>query len=188
MVTRLLLTSCVLLVCPYSSFADFTGPVVSILDGDTLEVPHNQHPERIRLSRINCPEKGQAYGNNAKHAARSPWLSYTEPRSNMCPIERGGCWPTAAVRIIACPSCNPIVYRISREHPGRTLLILVRVVSVEERVPKAILFGLPSCSLKRRTCLHALPSAPFNARCDGYGCGCGCRCHGSPPLLDRTKR
>jgi hypothetical protein len=58
------------------------------------------------------------------------------------------------------------------------------VVSVEERVPKPILFGLPSCSLKRRACLHALPSAPFNARCDGYGCGC--RCHGSPPLLDRT--
>jgi len=75
-------------------------------------------------------------------------------------------------------------HRISREHPGRTLLILVRVVSVEERVPKPILFGLPSCSLKRRTCLHVLPSAPFNARCDGYGCGC--RCHGSPPLLDRT--
>ena len=49
--------------------ADFSGPVVSILDGDTLEVLYNQHPERIRLSGIDCPEKGQAYGNNAKHAA-----------------------------------------------------------------------------------------------------------------------
>jgi hypothetical protein len=77
-------------------------------------------------------------------------------------------------------------HRISRVHPGRTLLILVRVVSVEERVPEPILFGLPSCRLKRRTCLHPLPSAPFNARCDGYGSGCGCRCHGSPPLLDRA--
>jgi hypothetical protein len=75
-------------------------------------------------------------------------------------------------------------HRISREHPGRTLLILIRVVSVEERVPKPILFGLPSCSLKRRTCLHALPSAPFNARGDGYGYGC--RRHVSPPLLGRT--
>ena len=40
---------------PYSSFADFTGPVVSILDGDTLEVLHNNHAERIRLNGIDCP-------------------------------------------------------------------------------------------------------------------------------------
>jgi endonuclease YncB( thermonuclease family) len=30
------------------------GPVVSVLDGDTLEVLHHQHPERIRLSGIDC--------------------------------------------------------------------------------------------------------------------------------------
>ena len=35
--------------------ADFTGPVVSVLDGDTIEALHNQHPERIRLSGIDCP-------------------------------------------------------------------------------------------------------------------------------------
>jgi micrococcal nuclease len=40
--------------------ADFTGPVVSVLDGDTIEVLHNTRPERIRLSGIDCPEKGQA--------------------------------------------------------------------------------------------------------------------------------
>ena len=28
---------------------DFSGPVVSVLDGDTLEVLHNNHAERIRL-------------------------------------------------------------------------------------------------------------------------------------------
>jgi micrococcal nuclease len=54
---------------PYSSFAEFTGPVVSVLDGDTLEVLHNQRPEWIRISRIDCPEKGQAYGKRAKQAA-----------------------------------------------------------------------------------------------------------------------
>ena len=45
-----------------------TGPVISVLDGDTIEVVHNTHPERIRLSGIDCPEKGQAYGDNAKQA------------------------------------------------------------------------------------------------------------------------
>ena len=48
---------------------DFTGPVVSVLDGDTIEVLHNQHPTRIRLNGIDCPEKGQAYGQRAKQAA-----------------------------------------------------------------------------------------------------------------------
>jgi micrococcal nuclease len=48
--------------------ADFSGQVVSVLDGDTLEVLNGHHAERIRLNGIDCPEKGQAYGNNAKHA------------------------------------------------------------------------------------------------------------------------
>ena len=35
--------------------------VVSILDGDTIEVLHNNRAERIRLNGIDCPEKGQAF-------------------------------------------------------------------------------------------------------------------------------
>jgi micrococcal nuclease len=54
-------------VCIFA--ATFSGPAVSVLDGDTIEVLHNNRAERIRLSGIDCPEKGQAYGNNAKHAA-----------------------------------------------------------------------------------------------------------------------
>jgi micrococcal nuclease len=54
---------------PKPSLADFTGSVVSILDGDTIEVLYNNRAERIRLSGIDCPEKGQAYGQKAKHAA-----------------------------------------------------------------------------------------------------------------------
>ena len=42
---------------------------VSVLDGDTIEVLHNRRAERIRLSGIDCPEKGQAYGKKAKQAA-----------------------------------------------------------------------------------------------------------------------
>src|ERR1041385_2875334 len=39
------------------AFAGFADPVVSVLDGDTIEVLHNTHPERIRLSGIDCPEE-----------------------------------------------------------------------------------------------------------------------------------
>ena len=49
--------------------ADYTGRVVGVIDGDTLEVLNGHHAERIRLSGIDCPEKGQAYGQKAKHAA-----------------------------------------------------------------------------------------------------------------------
>lgn len=49
--------------------ADFTGKIVRILDGDTIEVLHDNRAERIRLSGIDCPEKGQALGTRAKQAA-----------------------------------------------------------------------------------------------------------------------
>ena len=52
-----------------AALADFTGPVVSVLDGDTIEVLHNTHPEHVRLSGIDCPEEGQAFGNRANQAA-----------------------------------------------------------------------------------------------------------------------
>ena len=46
-----------------------SGHVLAVLDGDTIEVLHNTHAERIRLNGIDCPEKGQAYGKRAKQAA-----------------------------------------------------------------------------------------------------------------------
>jgi endonuclease YncB( thermonuclease family) len=54
---------------PAVAVSEYQGEVVLVMDGDTLEVLHNQHLERIRLSGIDCPEKGQAYGQKAKHAA-----------------------------------------------------------------------------------------------------------------------
>ena len=51
-----------LLLCAPLATADFTGQVIGVLDGDTIEVLHNQHSECIRLIGIDCPEKGQAYG------------------------------------------------------------------------------------------------------------------------------
>ena len=63
---RLLILSVSMLcffISPFSAVLalDFTGPVVSILDGDTIEVLHNKHAERVRFSGIDCPEKGQAF-------------------------------------------------------------------------------------------------------------------------------
>ena len=52
--------TCLILVIYSTVFADFSGPVVSILDGDTIEVLHNRQPERIRLSGIDCPQHGTA--------------------------------------------------------------------------------------------------------------------------------
>ncbi|HJS83439.1 MAG TPA: thermonuclease family protein [Nitrososphaera sp.] len=46
----------------------FTGEVASVLDGDTIEVLHNGKAQRDRLFGIDCPEKGQPFGNNAKQA------------------------------------------------------------------------------------------------------------------------
>ena len=54
---------------PIVTIAGFTGPVVSVLDGDTIEVLRNHYPQHVHLSGIDCPEKGQAFGIRAKQAA-----------------------------------------------------------------------------------------------------------------------
>ena len=48
--------------------SEYQSKVVSIFDGDTIEVLHKHHPERIRLNGIDRPEKGRAYGTRAKQA------------------------------------------------------------------------------------------------------------------------
>lgn len=47
----------------------FTGKVIGIKDGDTFEVLYDGQPERVRLADIDCPEKSQPFGNNAKQFA-----------------------------------------------------------------------------------------------------------------------
>lgn len=54
---------------PAVAVSEYHGKAVHVLDGDTIEVLHNGQAERIRLNGIDCPEKGQAYGQKAKHAA-----------------------------------------------------------------------------------------------------------------------
>ena len=43
-----------------------TAKVISIKDGDTIEVLLNGKPQRIRLAHIDCPEKNQPFGTKAK--------------------------------------------------------------------------------------------------------------------------
>ena len=40
-----------------------------VLDGDAINVLHNQYPERIHRSWIDCHKKDKAYGEGAKQAA-----------------------------------------------------------------------------------------------------------------------
>lgn len=47
----------------------FTGKVTGIKDGDTFEVLYDGQPEKVRLAEIDCPEKSQPFGNNAKQYA-----------------------------------------------------------------------------------------------------------------------
>jgi micrococcal nuclease len=57
-----------------TAFADFTGLVVSILDGDTITVLNDgEEEEDIRLNGIDCPEKNQ--GNKAKQFASNKALN-----------------------------------------------------------------------------------------------------------------
>lgn len=43
-----------------------TGKVVTVKDGDTIDVLLNGKAQRIRLGHIDCPEKNQPYGAKAK--------------------------------------------------------------------------------------------------------------------------
>lgn len=46
--------------------AGFTGTVVGVSDGDTITVLDGQKPRKVRLARIDCPEKAQPFGQRAK--------------------------------------------------------------------------------------------------------------------------
>ena len=44
----------------------FSGKVVGVLDGDTIEVLNQGRSQRVRLSEIDSPEKNQPFGKKAK--------------------------------------------------------------------------------------------------------------------------
>lgn len=54
-----------LLATPANCFS-WPAKVVSVTDGDTIIVLHNNQQKEIRLYGIDCPEKGQSHGEQAK--------------------------------------------------------------------------------------------------------------------------
>ena len=60
---------CHFLAWTAAAFADFSGKVVAVKDGDTLEVMKEDVAVQVRLYGIDCPEKGQALGQREKQFA-----------------------------------------------------------------------------------------------------------------------
>jgi len=47
------------------AWADFTGKVVAVADGDTITVLRDHVQVKVRLNEIDAPEKKQAFGNRS---------------------------------------------------------------------------------------------------------------------------
>jgi hypothetical protein len=116
-----------------------------------------------------------------QHASRVHVAHAVTTRISLYPrMVDGGC--NMLVHRGSAKHCLPVLepQRIPLEHTRRPLLILGRVISMEESILEPLRFGAPFCNLQWRTHPRALLSTPFNARCDGF-VRIG---HGSPPLLD----
>lgn len=48
-----------------------SGQVIKVRDGDTIEILYEGKPLVIRLAHVDCPEKKQPFGNNAKQFTAS---------------------------------------------------------------------------------------------------------------------
>ena len=64
--TSLILSVLTLSICLPVSAEEFSGKVVGIIDGDTIDVMHLGKAERIRLHGVDCPEIDQPFGKDAK--------------------------------------------------------------------------------------------------------------------------
>lgn len=56
------------LTLTYPAYADFTGKVVAVADGDTLTVLRDREQIKVRLVEIDAPEKKQAFGQKSKQS------------------------------------------------------------------------------------------------------------------------
>lgn len=56
------------LLFAFPAYADFTGKVVAVADGDTLTVLRDREQIKARLVEIDAPEKAQPFGNRSKQS------------------------------------------------------------------------------------------------------------------------
>ncbi len=59
------------LAVSFSAWADFTGKVVGVADGDSITVLRNREQVKVRLVEIDAPEKGQAFGSRSQQASEA---------------------------------------------------------------------------------------------------------------------
>ena len=59
---------CFVLVYSGCSWADFTGKVVGVADGDTITVLKEKEQAKVRLAKIDAPEKAQPFGSRSKQS------------------------------------------------------------------------------------------------------------------------
>lgn len=62
------LFACALLAVCSAAWADFSGSVVGVIDGDTIDVLVENRPVRVRLAQIDAPERAQAFGTRSRQA------------------------------------------------------------------------------------------------------------------------
>lgn len=66
MLIRFFIVSIFFCLATQALAASFTGRVIKVSDGDTIQVMNNNVAEKVRLNGIDSPESGQAYGRQAK--------------------------------------------------------------------------------------------------------------------------
>ena len=57
-----------LLAFSTAAWSDFSGTVVGVIDGDTIDVLVDQRLVRVRLAQIDAPERKQAFGTTSRQA------------------------------------------------------------------------------------------------------------------------
>ena len=66
--SRAILSATIALAFPCVVWADFTGKVIAIADGDTITVMRDREQIKVRLVEIDAPKKAQAFGNRSKQS------------------------------------------------------------------------------------------------------------------------
>ncbi len=66
--TQIFALASLALIASLPAFADFTGRVVGVADGDSITVLHDREQVKVRLVDIDAPEKAQPFGNRSKQA------------------------------------------------------------------------------------------------------------------------